>query len=47
MQKVMLQTVRVEKKDEKIGVICLDSTFPSSGMILKMPRKMHCFAILR
>ena len=46
MQKQMLQTVRLEKKDEKSGVICLDSTFPSSVMILKMPRKMHCFATL-
>ena len=47
MQKQMLQTARLEKKDEKSGVIRLDSTFPSSVMILKMPRKMHCFAILR
>ena len=31
----MLETVRVEKVDEKNGVICLVSTFPSCVMIDK------------
>ena len=29
IQKLMLQTVRAEKVDEKNGVICLVSMFPS------------------
>ena len=37
----MLQTVRVEKVDEKNGVICLVSMFPSSVMVLKLFKKVH------
>ena len=37
----MLQTVRAEKADEKIGVICLISMFPSRIMVLKLSKK--CF----
>ena len=37
----MLQTVRAEKVDEKHGVICLVSMFPSEVMILKLSKKVH------
>ena len=37
----MLQTVRVEKLDEKDGVICQVSMFRSSVMALKLPEKVY------
>ena len=37
----MLQTVRAEKVDEKNGVICLVSMFPSWVMVLKLSKKVH------
>ena len=37
----MLQTVRVEKVDEKIGVICLVSMFPSWVMVCKLSKKVN------
>ena len=37
----MLQTVRAEKADENIGVICLVSMFPSRVMILKLYKRVH------
>ena len=37
----MLQTVRAEKVDEKIGVICLVSMFPSWVMVCKLSIKWH------
>ena len=37
----MLQTVRVEKVDEKNGVICLVSMFPSWVMVFKLSKKGH------
>ena len=40
-QKRILQTVRLEKADEKNGVICLVSMFSSSVMVLKLPKKVH------
>ena len=46
IQKLMLQTVRAEKVDEKNGVICLVSMFPSWVMSLNCPKKMYFFAIL-
>ena len=39
----MLQTVRVEKVDEKSGVICLIYMFSSRVMVLKLPKKVHFF----
>ena len=42
----MLQTVRAEKVDEKNGVICLVSMFPSWVMVLKLSKKNAFFAIL-
>ena len=36
IQKWMLQTVRAEKVDEKNGVICLVSKFPSWVMVFKL-----------
>ena len=42
IQKWMLQTVRVEKVDEKNGVIRLVPMFPSWVMILKLPKKVNC-----
>ena len=41
IQTLMLQTVRVEKVDEKNGVICLVSMFPSWVMVLKCSKKVH------
>ena len=35
----MLQTARAEKVDQKNGVICLGSTFPSGVMVLKLSKK--------
>ena len=40
MQKWMLQSVRAEKEDEKNGVICLVSMFPSWVMVLKLSKKV-------
>ena len=37
----MLQTVSAGKVDEKIGVICLVSMFPSWVMICKLSKKVH------
>ena len=37
----MLQTVRVEKVNEKNWVICLVSMFPSWVMVCKLSRKVH------
>ena len=37
----MLQTVRAEKADEKNGVICLVSMYPSWVMVRKLPKKEH------
>ena len=37
----MLQTVRVEKVDEKTGIICLVFMFPSCVMVLKLSKKVH------
>ena len=39
IQKWMLQTVRAEKVDEKNGVICLVSIFPSWVMVLRLCKK--------
>ena len=37
----MLQTVRVEKVNEKYGVICLASMFPSWVAVCKLSKKVH------
>ena len=37
----MLQTVRAEKVDEKLGVIGLVSMFPSLVMVCKLSKKVH------
>ena len=37
----MLQTIRTEKVDEKNGVICLLSMFPSWVMAPKLCKKVH------
>ena len=41
IKKWMLQTVRVEKVDEKIGVICLVSMFPSWVMVCKLSKNVN------
>ena len=41
VQKWMLQTFRSEKRDEKYGVICLVSMFPSWVIVLKLSKKVH------
>ena len=41
LKKWMLQTVREEKVDEKIGDICLVSMFPSWVMVCKLSKKVH------
>ena len=41
IKKWMLQTVRVEKVDQKNWVICLVSMFPSWVMVCKLSRKVH------
>ena len=41
VKKWMLQTVSVEKVDEKIGVICLVSMFPSWVMVCKLSKKVN------
>ena len=40
-QKWILQIVRSEKVDEKNGVICLVSMFPSWVMVLKLSKKVQ------
>ena len=40
-KKWMLQTLRAEKVDEKIGVICLVSMFPTWVMVYKLSKKVH------
>ena len=37
----MLQTVRAEKVDEKNGVICPVSMFPSRVMVCKLSKKVN------
>ena len=37
----MLQTVRAEEVDEKSGVICLVSIFPSWVMVFKLSKKVN------
>ena len=37
----MLETVRAEKVNEKNGVICQVSMFPSCVLILKLSQKAH------
>ena len=39
--KYLNECYRVEKVDEKNGVICLVSMFPCWGMVLKLPKKVH------
>ena len=41
IQKWMLQTVRAGKVDEKNGVICLVSMFPSWFMVHQLSKKVH------
>ena len=41
IQKWILQAVTEEKVDEKNGVICLVSMFPSWVMVLKLPKKVY------
>ena len=41
VKKWMLQTVSVEKVDEKIGVICLVCMFPSWVMVCKLSKKVN------
>ena len=41
IQKWMLQTVGVEKVNEKNGVICLVSMLPSWVMVCKLSKKVH------
>ena len=45
-QEWILQRVRSEKVDGKNGVICLVFMLPSWGMVLKLSKKVHFFAIL-
>ena len=42
----MLQTDRMEKVDEKNGVICLVSMIAYCVMVLKLSKKVHFLAIL-
>ena len=41
IQKWILQTVRAEKVDEKNGIICLFSMFPTWVMVRKLSKKVH------
>ena len=41
IQKWMLRTVRVEQGDEKSGVMCLISMFPSWVMAFNLSKKEH------
>ena len=43
MQKWMLQIVQAEKVDEKKGVFCLVSMFPSWVMVCKLSKKVLQF----
>ena len=45
IQKWISQTVRAQKVDEKNGVICLVSFFPSWVMVLKSPNIVHFLQI--
>ena len=45
IQKLSSQTVRAQKVDEKKGVICLVSSFPSWVVVLKLPRIVHFLQI--
>ena len=47
IQKWILQTVTLGKVDEKNGVICLVSIFPSWVMVVKLSKKVHfCIFVL-
>ena len=46
IQKWILQSLRSEKIDQKNGVICLVSMFPSRFMVLKLSKKMHFWNFL-
>ena len=39
----MLQIVRVEKADEKLGVICIVYIIDSRVMVLQLSKKVHFF----
>ena len=41
----IFQTVRAQKVDEKNGIICLVSFFPSWGMVLKLPKIVYFLQI--
>ena len=43
IQNWMLQTVRAEEVDEKSGVICLVSIFPSCVMVFTLSKKVNLF----
>ena len=43
----MLQTLRAEKVDEKIGVICLVSMFPMWVMVCNLSKKVHFLQFLK
>ena len=45
IQKRISKTVRVQKVDEKNGVICRVSFFPSLVMVLKLPKIVHFLQI--
>ena len=45
IQKWISQTVRTQKADEKNGVFCLVSFFPSWVMVLKFPKIRHFLRI--
>ena len=45
IQKWISQTVRAQKVDEKNGVICLVSFFPSWVMVLKLTKIVHFLQI--
>ena len=41
IKKLMLQTVRAERVDDKNGVICLVSMLSSRVMVFKLHKKVH------
>ena len=45
IQKWISQSVRAQKVDEKNGIICLVSFFPSWVMVLKLPKIVHFLQI--
>ena len=47
IQKWMFKTARVEKVDEKNGVICLVSMFPSWVMVCKLSKKYIFYNFLQ